>query len=145
MPTDTPLDLPALLQAAKRGDSEALGPLFESIRPQLKNLARKMGSRNGGRGDLLDSDFVQETLMTVFLRFGQFQGETVEQLLSWAAAIMGNVFCMELRRLYAAKRDVRRQEPLECDGRKVDVIDPARRSRSINSPAGKRILGWHYK
>ena len=52
----------------------------------------------------------------MFQRFGQFRGETVEQLLSWATTILGNVFLMEMRHLYAAKRDVRRQEPLEAPG-----------------------------
>ncbi|MHC4164564.1 MAG: sigma factor, partial [Planctomycetota bacterium] len=65
----------SLLQAARRGDDQALGELLEAYRSYLRLLARlEVGRRL--RTKLDASDLVQETFLQAHRAFDEFRGDT---------------------------------------------------------------------
>src|SRR5262245_65024573 len=90
MPTPPPPDptRPAdLLAAARAGSRNALGELLESYRRYLAHVARdQLDPRLLPKGD--QSDLVQETFRDAQQAFGQFRGNSEEELLAWLRQIL---------------------------------------------------------
>jgi RNA polymerase sigma-70 factor (ECF subfamily) len=67
------------------------------------------------------SDIVQETMLKAHRHFGQFQGESERELLAWLRQILvTNLAKFVERHMLAARRDVRRETPLDRFGAGLD-------------------------
>src|SRR5437867_10439470 len=87
MNTSDPQDPEQFLRLAREGSSSALGQLLELYRNYLSLLARlQIGRRLQGKVD--GSDLVQETFLRAHRDFGQFRGNTEEELISWLRQIL---------------------------------------------------------
>jgi RNA polymerase sigma-70 factor (ECF subfamily) len=106
-------DLEALLSAARQGQEEALGQLLQGYRHYLLRIAEDdlpgaLRSKLGG------SDVVQETLVQALASFGQFRGQSLEELQGWLRGILRNVMSHSLRGLGAARRRADREVSLQA-------------------------------
>src|SRR5687767_8670144 len=102
-----------LLQRAREGDNEALGPLLDLYRNYLQLLARtQMGAALRKR--LEPSDIVQEALLEAHRDFGRFQGSSERELLVWLRRVLVRNMLDEAKRHTAQARDGRRQQSLEA-------------------------------
>ena len=107
MLASVPPDPVGLLQAARTGDSEALGRLLELYRNYLRLLARlQVGRRLQGKAD--PSDLVQEAFLAAQRNFEQFRGNTEGELVDWLRQILASKL-VDLARRYLGtrRRDVR--------------------------------------
>ncbi len=92
-----------LFRQARDGCSESLGSLLELCRAYLSALAT--AQRGAGTRDFVtESDLVQETLLRAACNFGDFEGETKEQLLRWLRTILVNCLRSHYRREYQSQR-----------------------------------------
>lgn len=94
-----------LLAAARRGDPDAVGQLFEAARSQLLQLADRELPADV-RAKIGPSDVVQETAVDVHRDFARFNGTTPEALFAWLRGILRNNV-VDVVRLYreALKRN----------------------------------------
>jgi RNA polymerase sigma-70 factor (ECF subfamily) len=101
-----------LLRQARRGDRAALGQLLELYRDYLALLARlQIGRRLQGKVDA--ADLVQETFLTAYHHFAQFQGTTEGELIAWLRQVLASRLGDLLRRYCGAqRRDVRLEREL---------------------------------
>ena len=118
MSATVPPDAVDLIQAARTGDSGALGRLLELYRNYLRLLARiQFDLRLRGKAD--PSDMVQETFLAAQRNFAQFRGASERELIDWLRQILTSKL-MDLARRYlrTARRDVRleRQIAVDLDG-----------------------------
>lgn len=68
-----------LVASARGGDSDALGELLEQHRARLRLLGRsQLGGRYESRID--ESDIAQQTFLSAFNGFKQFNGTTPDEL-----------------------------------------------------------------
>jgi RNA polymerase sigma-70 factor (ECF subfamily) len=105
-------DVQALLQAARRGDRQALGQLLELYRNYLVLLARLQISRRY-QGKVNPSDLVQETFLEAHRDFAQFRGTTEAELAGWLRQILARNLANQVWRRYATRRrDVRLEREL---------------------------------
>jgi RNA polymerase sigma-70 factor (ECF subfamily) len=106
-------DLEALLGAARLGQREALGRLLQGYRPYLLRIAE--GELPAAlRGKLGGSDVVQEALVQALACFGQFRGQSLEELQGWLRGILRNVVRHSVRRFDGtAKRQADREVPVQ--------------------------------
>jgi RNA polymerase sigma-70 factor (ECF subfamily) len=75
-------------------------------------LARShIGARYQARID--PSDIVQQSLLDAHQKQAQFRGKTDAELLGWLKQILANNLADAVRGLARAKRDVRREQPLD--------------------------------
>ncbi|WP_417736701.1 sigma-70 family RNA polymerase sigma factor [Rosistilla oblonga] len=104
----------SLLEAARGGDSEALGCLLQWYANYLTLLASTQLDRRLQRR-LNPSDIVQEAMLAAHRDFGDFRGQSQGELLCWLRQILIHT----LHRAFAAnvkvaKRDVRREVSLDA-------------------------------
>ena len=104
-------DVPALVQAAKGRDGQALDQLLGLYRNYLRLLARTwLDTAIRGKAD--PSDLVQETLLKAHRAFGGFRGTQEAELLAWLRQNMARQLADLVRRLKADRRDIGREQPL---------------------------------
>src|SRR5262249_42442785 len=97
------------LEAARRGDGNALGALLERCRTRLGRVAeRHLGARL--RPNVSHSDVVQETFAEACASIRTFRGRTRTELEAWLRGILGHRLA-NLERHYerSAKRGSRKQ------------------------------------
>ena len=101
-----------LIQQAKSGGAEALGPLLELYRNYLRILARvEIGRRLQGKLDA--SDLVQETFTEAHRNFALFRGTDEPQLVSWLRQILAAKVANLVRHYFGTQgRDVRLEQEL---------------------------------
>jgi RNA polymerase sigma-70 factor (ECF subfamily) len=102
------------IDAARRGDPVALGRLAEQVRDYLLLVANQELSPALQR-KIGPSDLVQETFLLVQRNLGQFRGNTEQELLAWARAILLNNIHDVQRSYRAQRRDAAREQPLGGD------------------------------
>ena len=137
-------DPQALLAHARQGDRTSLGAIAELYTNYLKLLARVQIDRHLQRR-LSPSDLVQETFVKAWANFGQFRGQTEQELLAWLRTILVNAIKTAIEReLKTGKRNARREvslnERVAHLDRTIEQLDRALVSQ-ISSPsiqAGRR-------
>ena len=75
------------LPAARAGSREALGKVLEAARQYLLSIARQEFDPDL-RAKNSPSDVVQETFVEAQRAFGQFQGDTEDELLAWLRQLL---------------------------------------------------------
>lgn len=117
MSEKVPADTQALLEEARAGDLQALGPLLEAYRGYLTVLARvQIGRRLQGKVDA--ADVVQDVFLSAYRDFAQFRGATEQELLGWLRQILAYILANLVRHYQGTqRRDVRleRQLSIELD------------------------------
>jgi RNA polymerase sigma-70 factor (ECF subfamily) len=100
----------ALLDQARGGDREALGELLERHRPWLRLLAkRELGDGLDAR--VAPSDVVQQTFLSAFGNFSEFEGQNEHELLAWLKrTLQNNVRDAVRAHVHAERRTVDREE-----------------------------------
>jgi RNA polymerase sigma-70 factor (subfamily 1) len=107
-------ELDGLLIGARKGDSQALGALLMQLRPWVRHLALcKLDQRLLDRLDY--SDIVQEVHVRALAHFGEFHGNSVEQLLAWLLTVLKNAVKDQRRIHHAGKRDVANEQRVRAD------------------------------
>ena len=108
-------DVEQLMGRAQAGDADALGELLQLYRNYLALLARlNIDARLQGKVDA--SDLVQETFLKAHRNFGQFRGNTEEELVSWLRQILTNNLANLVRHFLGLKRrDVRLERQLAAE------------------------------
>ena len=108
-------DVEQLMGRAQAGDADALGELLQLYRNYLALLARlHIDPRLQGKVDA--SDLVQETFLKAHRNFGQFRGNTEEELVSWLRQILTNNLANLVRHYLGLKRrDVRLERQLAAE------------------------------
>jgi RNA polymerase sigma factor (sigma-70 family) len=87
-----------------------LEDLFGELRARVCGRARRfLGPGPGARGDA--SDVAQEVSLKLHQAFGQFQGQTVPELLAWARRTLGHQLIDDHRHHRAQIRDAGREVP----------------------------------
>jgi RNA polymerase sigma-70 factor (ECF subfamily) len=106
------VDVPALVDAAKRRDTGAIDRLLELYRNYLRLLARTwLDGMVRSKAD--PSDLVQETLLKAHQGFAAFRGAEESELVAWLRQIMARQVTDLARRLRADRRDIAREQPLD--------------------------------
>ncbi|MEQ8763104.1 MAG: sigma-70 family RNA polymerase sigma factor [Planctomycetota bacterium] len=119
----------ALLARAQRGDSEALQELLERYQPRLRRIVR-IRLRASRLRQLHDSmDFVQGTLMAALPRIGELRPRSSASLLNWLSILATHQIRDAYDHQHAAKRDVRREVPIDVHGSRDGAAEPAEDSR----------------
>ena len=90
-----------LISAARNAQSESIEELLEPYRAYLELLAR-ISIRRELQGKVGASDVVQETLLKAHQAFGQFQGQTEEELTAWLRRILARNVASLARRFRTA-------------------------------------------
>lgn len=121
----------AALQAAQRGDVQALGKLLDSFRPYIRVIVHALqDQRIKARVD--DSDLIQDALLEAQRNIAGFQGTTVEELAAWLRRIVVRTTGRTLRRFVGTgKRNPAREQP--ADGLAGQLAD------SGSSPSAQAI------
>lgn len=119
-----------LLVRAQEGDREALGELLDLHRPYLKMMARRfLGRQLQARLD--ESDLIQQTCLSAFRNFNQYNGDQGVSFLVWLKQIHErNIQDCLRRHLETAKRSVRREEqlpPADLAQAATETASPSRR------------------
>jgi RNA polymerase sigma-70 factor (ECF subfamily) len=105
-----------LLAQARAGSEEAMGQLMELYRGYLLSVANKEldTSIQAKAGP---SDVVQDTFLEAQRLFGRFQGQAVEQFLTWLRSILLNKVSEYHNRFHGTqKRQLNRERSLEEQG-----------------------------
>lgn len=103
------------LAAARRGDDEAFGRLFELFRRHLLLLAQRELPQ-GLRSKLDPSDVVQETAIDARRDFPGFRGATAEECYAWLRSILRNNVVDAVRRYETSqKRQVAKEISLASE------------------------------
>jgi RNA polymerase sigma-70 factor (ECF subfamily) len=103
------------LEAAREGSAEDLGKALEACRDYLLLVARRdLGTDLNAKAGA--SDLVQETFLGAQRNFGQFAGESPDELRAWLGVILKNNLA-NFRRRYreVGKRQVAREVSLPID------------------------------
>jgi len=109
-------DIARLLSVARRGDREGIGQLLQHYRNYLMLLATTQVERRL-QPRVSPSDIVQETMLRAHRHFGQFRGQTEQELLAWLRQILVTNLARFIERyMLAAKRDIRREVSIEQAG-----------------------------
>jgi RNA polymerase sigma-70 factor (ECF subfamily) len=112
----------SLLQAARRGDDQALGELLEAYRGYLRLLARlEVGRRL--RTKLDASDVVQETFLQAHRAFEEFRGSTEGEVLVWLRKILASRLSKAVRHyLGTQRRDLQLERELGRSSRALQRV-----------------------
>lgn len=99
-----------LLSRARDGDRTALGQLLEHYRGNLRDMAQQLlDDRAAPRIDA--SDLVQQTCLSVYQHFGEFDGQEAAQFWAWMRQIHEhNIQNAARDQLHTAKRAVDREQ-----------------------------------
>jgi len=106
---EPPTENEQLFEAARQGDSEALGQLLEHFRVQLRenihhDLQNQLHRRVG------ESDIIQQSCLQATQQFfTQFRGTTLAEFWGWLQQIQRNTLVDQVRNNHAQKRDARRE------------------------------------
>lgn len=84
-------DEPVLIEAARKGDSEAFGVLVERYMPRALGFARQM---TGNAADA--EDLVQDAFVTAYRKLGQFKGDST--FYTWFYRLLANRCLDHMRR-----------------------------------------------
>lgn len=108
LPSD---NLSATILVARGGDKEHLGRLFEAFRGRLRASAeRELQQKLQVRFDA--SDIVQQTLLSAFNNFADFQGDCEAELVAWLEQIQKrNILDAVRLHVRSGKRSVDREQP----------------------------------
>ena len=118
--SETAADVALLIGSARDGDIVSLGELLQLFRNYLSVLASSQIDRRI-RPRVSPSDIVQETMLKAHRAFGDFRGTSERELLVWLRQILlNNLASFVEQHLMAAKRDVRREVPLEKLGASLE-------------------------
>jgi len=104
-----------LLARARGGDEDALGELLRHHADRLQRIVRVQLSP-ALRRHCDSMDIVQDTFRAALPRLAEFDPHSEAGLLAWLSTIATNRVRDEYDRWNAAKRDVRREEPLLSPG-----------------------------
>lgn len=123
-----------LLTAARQGDGDAFGRLFEEFRRSLLLLAQRE-LPPGVRGKMGPSDIVQETAVDARCDFHGFRGRTTEECYAWLRSILRNNVVDAVRRYETSlKRQADREISLTSEsGDRAGGLLPVRHSPPDNS------------
>jgi len=101
-----------LVAQAQDGDTSALDQLCGVYTERVRRIVRfRMGPEL--RSHLESMDLVQEALVEAVLDLDQFRYSREGDFLRWLSRIVENTIRDNVDKAYAAKRDIRRQVPLE--------------------------------
>ena len=101
-----------LVMLAKEGDESALAQLCGAYAERIRRIIRlRMGSEL--RSKLESMDIVQDAMMAALRGLDRFTYRTEGDFLRWLCGIAENQIRGSLDRFYAAKRDIRREAPLD--------------------------------
>lgn len=127
--------LPDLIRRARQGDEDALGQLLDGHRAWLKLLAQR--AVNGNLEARIDSsDVVQQTCLSAFKNFPNFDGDDEAQFLAWMRKIHDRNIQDTLRRhVRAQKRAIGKEQSFD-DSRQPRLAagDP-----SVSSPSQRAM------
>lgn len=96
---------------AKDGDETALERLYLVYGERVRWMAR-FGMGKGLRSKLESMDLVQDTFMHAFQGMDHFTYTNEGDMVRWLTKIAQNVVRDQRDKLYAAKRDIRKERPL---------------------------------
>ncbi|MBI1348015.1 sigma-70 family RNA polymerase sigma factor [bacterium] len=121
-------ELLGLIQQARRGDEAALGEILDGQRDWLRAVARKeLDGKIASRIDA--SDIVQQTLLSAFNRFQQFEGRSQGEFIAWLRKIQEHNIQDAMRRhLDSHQRGTDREDV------HVDLGDIA--TNDVSTPSG---------
>jgi RNA polymerase sigma-70 factor, ECF subfamily len=105
-------DVAQLIRLARRDDPAAVDHLLAAYRNYLKVLAQVWVTPSDP-ARMEASDLVQEALLKAHQRFGQFRGQTEEELTAWLRRILARHVVDVVRRNQAAARQPSREQSLE--------------------------------
>lgn len=102
--------LKSYLQSANAGNEKALGHLLDHFRPELRALAqRNINPVLNARID--DSDIVQQSCLSAYQAFEEFEGDDVAQFAAWLKQIHNRNIQNVIRdNQVAGIRDVKREQ-----------------------------------
>ncbi len=127
-----------LLEQARGGNDVALGKLLELYRNYLRLVARSVISA-ALRIKFEPSDLVQETFLKAHREFGQFQGKTEPELVTWLRRILIRSLSNQVKHHRRMARDFHRQESLDqLLDRSAMTIQQAL-ATSLSSPSEQAI------
>ena len=110
----------ALLQEARRGNTEALGQILQLYRNYLTILATTQLDRRLRRR-VNPSDLVQDAMLAAHGDFSKFRGCSERELLAWLRQILINCLHHVIEtHLRAKMRDMRREISVEEIGASLD-------------------------
>jgi len=118
-----------LLVAARDGEPEAFGPLFDAFRRHLLLVAHRE-LPVALRGKVGPSDLVQETAVDARRGFRSFRGSTAEECFAWLRSILRNNVVDAVRRYETAQK--------RAASREISLATAAgrREGRSLQMPNG---------
>lgn len=120
-----------LIRRAAEGDREAANRLAqECAEPVRRRLQHRLAGELRGRADT--EDLLQSTLVAALGGLERFEYRGEGPFYAWLASVAEREFLMELRRARAAKRDIRRQRPIDA---------AAGRSAGLTSPSQGAVRG----
>ena len=124
---DTPADaaFQTLVASAKAGDRDAIGALFDLVRPEMLAAADRLLTADlrakGGA-----SDIVQDALLEAVQLIGRFDGTTVDQFRAWMRVVLQNKAAdFDRRYRRTGKRGHGRERALEPENGGVADEAPA--------------------
>lgn len=125
-----------LLGAARGGNVQARGVLFQSFQPYLLGIARR-GLPVNLRGKYDGADVVQETLLEAHRGFAGFDGADPDDLRAWLCGILRHNLLDLIRRYRgASKRSIFRERSLEDGLESGDfsggAVDPSPTPSSVS-------------
>lgn len=131
---DTP-DWAQLLDAARGGDSEALGEICERLGRYLRKTARQeLG--DDLRHKTSASDVVQQAFLKAHRGIGRFTGDTEEEIRAWLMQLVRHTLIDEVRKFRDTEmRDASREVSLESTGRPLQLDS---RDKTPSSEIGRR-------
>jgi RNA polymerase sigma-70 factor (ECF subfamily) len=104
-----------LVALAKTGDDDALNQLCRVYSERIRRIVRiRMGREV--RVKLDSMDLVQDALLNALRGLGDFTYENEGDFLRWLSKIAQNAFGHQVEKLYADKRDIRREVQLDESG-----------------------------
>jgi len=106
-----------LIEAARKGEPDALGRLLESYRAYLRLLARlQVGRQLQSKVDA--SDLVQEAFLQAHRAFPEFRGASEGEMLQWLRRILASCMSRVVRHFQGTqRRDVQLERQLAQSSR----------------------------
>jgi len=127
-----PLDPPStrfLYVQAHAGDGDSLEQLLQRIRPRLESwAATRLGPALRSRVQV--DDVVQEIMIKAYAAIPSFEPRGRNAFYGWLFAIAQNTIRDHARKLGAAKRDIKREEPVHSNIVGMQTTPSGRVSRS---------------
>ncbi|MEM8912437.1 MAG: sigma-70 family RNA polymerase sigma factor [Planctomycetota bacterium] len=109
-----------LLAAARDGDTDSLGRLFEIYRNYIAILASTQ-VRNRLRVRASASDIVQDTFMNAHRGFGEFRGTTGNEFVVWLRTILTRrIQNLVKQHVGTQARDVRKEVSIDAIAKSID-------------------------